>query len=47
MVVLLVAAAVCFVVAVANVAARVNVLALGLFLWVLAELIPAGVALSG
>lgn len=46
MLVLLVAAAVCFVIAAANVAVRVNVLALGLFLWVLAEVFPRAAALA-
>jgi hypothetical protein len=39
--VLLIAAAVCFGIAAANVATRVNLVALGLLLWVLTAAIPA------
>lgn len=39
--VLLIAAAVCFGIAAANVATRVNLVALGLLLWVLTAVIPA------
>lgn len=39
--VLLLAAAVCFAVAAANVASRVNLVALGLLLWVLTAVVPA------
>lgn len=39
--ILLIVAAVCFALAAFGVAARVNLLALGLFFWVLTEIIPA------
>jgi hypothetical protein len=39
--VLLIAAAVCFGLAAAGVASRINLLALGLLFWVVSELIPA------
>lgn len=39
--VLLIAAAVCFGIAAANVATRVNLVALGLLLWVLTAVLPA------
>lgn len=39
--VLLIAAAVCFAIAAANVAARVNLVALGLLLWVITAIAPA------
>jgi len=38
---LLIAAAVCFGLAAANVASRVNLLALGLLFWVITAIIPA------
>jgi hypothetical protein len=39
--VLLIAAAVCFGLAAANLATRVNLVALGLLLWVLTAIVPA------
>lgn len=39
--VLLIAAAVCFGIAAANVATRVNLIGLGLLLWVLTAVVPA------
>jgi hypothetical protein len=41
MLVLLLAAAVCFALAAANMASRINLLGLGLLLWVITALIPA------
>lgn len=43
--ILLLAAAICFLAATANVAAKLNLVALGLLLWVVTALIQAGQAL--
>lgn len=44
--VLLIGAGVCFGLATANVATRINLVALGLLLWVLTTVIPAGMTVA-